>query len=397
MHLTTLPFDFVLPDEPLLLDLQNLYDQLQLLPDQRQRRGVRYPLAALLLIAVLAKLTGHSRVRALADWASLRAHDLCTLFQLPRTSMPHHTTWSRVLGQAVDPSALDQVVTQVLHDARTAGMPARGSVAVALDGKTLRGTIPLGQTRGVHLLAAYLPSEGVVLAQVQVDRYENEIVAAPTILRQLDLQGMVVTGDAMFTQRALSTQIVEAGGDYLWQVKDNQPELHQDIALLFTPDVAPPGHGVLPTDFTTARSVEKGHGRREERVITVSSMLHEYSDWPYLAQVFKLERTVMNGRGRHSQEVRYGVTSLPATVADAERLLDVVRQHWGIENGLHYRRDVTLAEDASLVRTGQAPQVLATLNNAVLGLFARHGAHNVAAAQRALAYRLDKALARLNL
>jgi predicted transposase YbfD/YdcC len=214
---------------------------------------------------------------------------------------------------------------------------------------------------------------------------------------QLDLEGVVVTGDAMFTQRALSTQIVEAGGDYLWPVKDNQPELHQDIELLFTPDRVRPGHGVLPMDFTTARQVEKGHGRLEERVLTVSSLLHEYSDWPYLAQVFKLERTVIDGGGRRSRELRYGVTSLPASVADAERLLDLMRQHWRIKNGLHYRRDVTLAEDASLVRTGRAPQVLATLNNTVLGLFARHGVQNIAAAQRALAYRFDKAVARLNL
>jgi hypothetical protein len=106
-------------------------------------------------------------------------------------------------------------VVQALHKARIAEVPDRGSLVVALDGKTLRGTIPLGQTRGVHLLAAYLPQEGLVLAQVEVDRQENEIVVAPTILMQLDLQGVVVTGDAMFTQRTLSIQIVEAGGDYL--------------------------------------------------------------------------------------------------------------------------------------------------------------------------------------
>ncbi len=367
MDPTTLPFELALPDEPVLLDLQNMYEQLQRLPDQRKRRGVRYPLALLLLIAILAKLTGHSRVRAVADWAKLGAQELSVLFDLPRANMPHHTTWSRVFGYAVDPTALEQVVAKVLHDARAAEVPARGSLAVALDGKTLRGTIPGGQTRGVHLLAAYLPQEGVVVAQVEVDRHENEIVAAPTMLRQLDLEGVVVTGDAMFTQRALSTQIVEAGGDYLWPVKDNQPELHQDIELLFTPDRTRPGHGVLPMDFTTARRVEKGHGRLEERVLTVSSLLHEYSDWPYLAQVFKLERTVIDGRGRRSRELRYGVTSLAASVADAERLLDLMRQHWRIENGLHYRGDVTLAEDASLVRTGRAPQVLATLNNTVLG------------------------------
>ncbi len=397
MDATTIPFDLPLPDEPLLLDLTALYAQLHRLTDQRKRRGVRYPLAALLLLALLGKLAGYSRVRALADWANLRAQELSALLHLPRATMPHPTTWSRVLGYAVDPAALTQVIPQLFYGARTGEVPKRGHLIVALDGKTLRGTIPLGQTRGVHLLAAYLPKEGIVLARVAVDRYENEITAAPTVLMQVDLEGVVVTGDAMYTQRALSLQIVEAGGDYLWPVKDNQPELYQDIKLLFTLDVARPGHGVLSTDFTTARSVEKGHGRLEERVITVSSMLQDYSTWPNLAQVFKLERTVIDARGRQTKEVRYGVTSLPTSVANAERLLELVRMQWGIENGLHYRREVTLDEDASLVRTGEAPQIVATLNNIVLGLFARHGTRNVAAAQRRLAYRLDKALARLNL
>ena len=397
MYPTTIPFEVALPDEPLLLDLSALHQQFQLLTDHRKRRGVRYPLATLLLIAVLGKLAGYSRIRALADWARLRAHELTTLLQVPHATMPHPTTWSRVLGQAVDPAALEQVIGQMLQGTRPAEVPTRGTLVIALDGKTLRGTIPLGQTRGVHLLAAYLPGERMVLTQVAVDRYENEISAAPTVLQQIDLEGAVVTGDAMFAQRALSIQIVEAGGDYLWPVKENQPELYQDIELLFTPDVAGPGHGVLPMDFTTACRIEKGHGRIEERLLTTSSLLNDYSDWPYLAQVFRLERTRINGLGRQTSEVRYGVTSLPANVADAEQLLALVRRHWGIENGLHYRRDVTLHEDASLVRSGRAPQVLAALNNTVLGLFARQGAQNVAAAQRTFAYRLDKMLARLNL
>jgi predicted transposase YbfD/YdcC len=107
-----------------------------------------------------------------------------------------------------------------------------------------------------------------------------------------------------------------------------------------------------------------------------------------------LESTVTTARGTQTT-VRYGVTSLPVTVADAARLLQLVRGHWGIENGVQYRRDVTLQEDHALVRTGHAPHTLATLNNTVLGLVARHQRHNVPTAQRTLSYHLERALARL--
>lgn len=394
MDRTTRPFDLLLPDEPFALDLSTLYERLPRVPDQRARRGVRYPLPLLLIIALLAKLSGHHQVRAIAEWAALRASELAHVLQFARTTMPHHTTWSRILGTAVDMQALEHVLREVLYPA-TSEVPARASIALALDGKTLRGTIPLGHTQGVHLVAAYVPDAGVVVAQLQVSTKENEIVVAPTVLAHLDLTGMVVTSDAMYTQRSLSTQIVEASGDYLWLVKDNQPELRQDIEELFVPEPNELGTAALPTDFTTARTLEKGHGRIEERVLTTSSMLQDYSRWPYLAQVFKVESTVTTAQGTHTT-VRYGVTSIPITVANAARLLALVRGHWGIENGLHYRRDATLAEDRALVRSGHAAHTLATLNNTVLALFARHRRHNVPTAQRAFSYQLERALARLS-
>ncbi|GAC1397767.1 MAG: hypothetical protein NVS4B12_29160 [Ktedonobacteraceae bacterium] len=155
------------------------------------------------------------------------------------------------------------------------------------------------------------------------------------------------------------------------------------------------GTSALPNDFRIARTVEKGHGRLEKRTITVSSMLANYSTWPELAQVFKLESQRTDALGRTKTETRYGVTSLPAQVANAKRLLELTRGHWGIENGLHYRRDVTLCEDHAQVRMGHAPQMLAVLNNTVLGLFAHQGEVNVAHARREFAYHLEKALATL--
>jgi len=137
--------------------------------------------------------------------------------------MPPPTTYSRVLGEAVIVEEFEAVVSHFF------GQRARQGEAVALDGKALRGTIEAGHSRGQHLLAVYDVESGLALQQTEVETKENEISAAPELLRQLDLADRVVTGDAMFTQRRLSEQIVRAGGDYLWMVKDNQPTLREAI------------------------------------------------------------------------------------------------------------------------------------------------------------------------
>lgn len=389
---TTLAASLTLPNQALVFDLDALYGCLQQIADQRRRQGLRYPLAAILLIGVLAKLAGYDSSRAIAHWAKLRAAELATLFHLKRASMPHYSTWSRVLGSAVEPWQVEEVLGQFFTQTSQPVVPPRGSIQVAMDGKTLRGTIPLGETKGVHLLAIYQPTQGVVLAQMQVEEKGNEISHAPQLLRQVDLRGVVVSGDAMFDQRELSVQIVEAKGDYLWTVKDNQEGLREDIAVLFEPERPRAGTSALPTDFRTAATVEKGHGRLEKRTITVSSMLADYSTWPHLAQVFKLQSQRTNTLGMTKTQTRYGVTSLPAQLASPQRLLDLTRGHWGIENGLHYRRDATLREDHSQLRMGHAPHMLAVLNNIVLGLLARQGEGNVAHARREFAYHFDRAL-----
>jgi predicted transposase YbfD/YdcC len=373
-----------LPRVPFLFSPLSLYARFLTLTDRRDPRGVRYPLAALLTIATLAKLAEQDSPRAIADWAHLRAPTLADLFGLDRPTMPHLSTWDRVFGGAVDPAQFSRLVADFLT--ATATQPARGKrkrrqrgqIALCLDGKTLRGTIPAGMTRGVHLLAAYLPAHGIVLIEVTVAGKENEIVTAREVLALIDVQGCVVTGDAMFAQRKLSRQIRRKGGDYLWCVKENQETLYAEIATLFTTPPLP----VLPDDFTTATSVDAGHGRYEERRLTASSLLVGYTTWPAARQVFQLERRTLRGDGRWQRSVAYGITSLPRLVADAERLLGLARGHWGIENGLFYRRDVTLGEDRCLLRRGNGPQVVATLNDLTLGIVVREGHANLAAGRR---------------
>lgn len=380
-------------ERPCTLDLAAIYHRFEHVPDLRARRGVRYPLAVLLTIALWAKLAGYSQVRAIAEWARERQGELAEHFGLPRARMPHPTTWSRVLSSAVAAEALDHALAPLLLPAPCAEVPARMSCQIALDGKSLRGTIPSGSSQGVHLLSAYAVESAVVLTQSAVTTKENEIVVAPRLLSRLNVRGAVVSGDAMFAQRGLSIQVVEAGGDYCWIAKENQPTLLDDLKLLFSPRVFPVAKGwsAVPLDFIVVDKHEKGHGRREYRRLTTSSLLAGYSDWPYLAQAFQVVRITQQGRAI-SREERYGVTSAPASAATAQRLLEVVRGHWRIENGLHYRRDVSLHEDASQVRMGQAPHVLASLNNAVCGLAARGGQSNLPALQRSMAAAIDRLL-----
>ncbi|HEY0739718.1 MAG TPA: ISAs1 family transposase [Herpetosiphonaceae bacterium] len=211
-------------NQALTINLTDLLACFQTVPDQRKRRGVRYPVAVLLTIAVLAKLSGQSQVHALAGWASARAVELATVFDLPRPRMPHPTTWTRILGYGVTADAIEAALYTLLT-APSPEVPPRASQHLALDGKTLRGTIPAQTTRGVHLLSVYQVQSGTTLRQVSVGAKANELTAALTLLAHLDLTGTLVTGDAMFTHRSLSTHIVEAGGDYCWIVKENQPTL----------------------------------------------------------------------------------------------------------------------------------------------------------------------------
>ena len=375
-------------------DVGSLLDHFATMADSRKRRGKRYALPPLLVLILLAKLAGEDQPSGIADWLHYRAAALRTALGLTWHRMPHHTTIRRVLASAVLPDDLDAQVSDLLRALTPAGQRQQ----ISIDGKTVRGTLATPSDRGEHLLAAYAPAAGSVLGQVAAGQKENEITVAPQLLRRLDLHDTVVTGDALHTQRALSAQIVAAGGDYLWVAKENQPTLRSDIAAVFELDDRTVAGGRLTGERRTAATVEKGHGRQEWRTLVASSDLAAYSDWPHLTQVFRLERErLIVASGKREREVVYGLTSLPATRASAADLLRFSRAHWGIENGLHYRRDVTFQEDATRLTQGHAGRVMAALNNLVIGLLCRAGFTNHAAARRRCAADLPFSLTLLAL
>jgi hypothetical protein len=179
MQNTTISRRLRLPNQALLFDLDALYVQLQRITDHRQRRGVRYPLAPILMMGVLAKLAGYESSRQMAHWAKLCAQELCELFALKRAGMPHSSTLSRVLGQAVDPGEIEQILGQFFAKATRHGQPKAGEPLLCLDGKTLRGTIPLGHSQGVHLGASYLAAGRSCASASEVNGAGSEPTQAP--------------------------------------------------------------------------------------------------------------------------------------------------------------------------------------------------------------------------
>jgi predicted transposase YbfD/YdcC len=208
--------------------------------------------------------------------------------------------------------------------------------------------------------------------QVEVECKANELVAAPQLLDYLDLNGCVVTGDAIFTQRDLCIQIVEAGGQFILPVKGNQKTLQETIADAFMPAEVAKGHHVVLLEEQNIQSTNSEHGRIECRYLSVTSELKGYLDFPHVQQVFRLQRVIHHQQtGKLSYQVVFGICSLSAEHCLPEQLMAHIRSHWHIENRLHYVRDVTFHEDACRIRHRKRQRLLATLNNLVIGLIRR--------------------------
>jgi predicted transposase YbfD/YdcC len=374
----------------IVYDKGSLYGRLIGIGDPRGFKGRRYSLEMLLVIIFLAKLVGKDKPDEIADWAKNHAEELAQLLGLKRVWMPSHSTIRRVFHRILDECEFDRMAQEYQQQEQDGG----GEV-LALDGKVLHGTQIAGVEDSDNVLSIYAVEEQAVLAQQAVDSKENEIVAAPQVLKRVTLAGKIVTADALHTQRAISHQIVSEGGDYLWPVKENQPRLYADIQRLFAPDKPKPGFGAIQTDFLTVHKTNYGHGRLEKRTLQTSAMLNDYLDWPGVAQVYRLEREfswIRQGQiYKTSREIEFGITSLSREQASPAKVLQVRRKHWLIETGLHYRRDVTFREDSTRMTIGAAGRVLATVHNLVIGLIKRAGFSNAAKARRHFEGHLDEA------
>ena len=273
------------------------------IPDVRKSRGKRHPLSAILALSCCAMLCGSRSYSAIAEWGrnygSAIAHALGFTHTTPCASTLH-TIFGRLDCEVFEATLGVWADSVVAH---TPAMPEAPEAAMAVDGKTLRGSKKQGAP-GTHLLSVLAHRLGLTLTQQAVAAKTNEIKEVETVLRQIVLTGRVVTMDALLTQRQVAQTIVDAGGDYVMIVKENQPQLKADIALVFT--LPPAGDRQ-----ESVRTVDVGHGRIETRNLTTSGALVGYSDWPGLAQVFEVGRHVITKKtGTERIEVVYGVTSL---------------------------------------------------------------------------------------
>ena len=350
----------------------SIYEALSTIEDRRGKQGKRYELALLLTCVVLAKMAGETTLQAITDWIRFRSIWLHEVLPDTRAAFPCAATYSNVL-RSVDHAQVNQVLMVLLTRARAAKRMPGEQTHVVLDGKTLKGTQHHLQEdqRKMHHMNLYEAKTGIVLKEQMVAEKANELTHMNDFLTPLLLHGRIISADALYTHTSFCQRVIAAGGNYLLIAKQNQPTLQDDLRLFFTD---PP---LDCRDWRTACTTEKGHGRVSSRLIHVSTELNDFlaRDWHEVGQVFCLRRRVEYPL-KCTQEYVYGITSLSPKQADPSRLLELIRDHWAIENRLHYRRDVTLAEDACQVRKGSAPHALAVLNSFVLALFDFWGVTN---------------------
>ena len=430
MDVTTDVDRIVIPEGANRADPQTLYEVLAGVPDKRKRRGKRYTVALVLTLLLLAKMSGERGLSGIAQWARLRIDWVREYLPLERDSLPCGNTYHNVCDQ-LDLDELNlrlanffgaSMVENLLEDEGLILEPPMEEPPVeeppvedshketpqtmeptmderaqttpqtlhqwVLDGKTLRGSHrPSHAQQAQSSLAVYDLENRRVVAQRELAGKGHERATALALVQELDLRGILLSADALHTQPAWCHSVRRQGGDYLLIVKANQHTLRADIALLFSEEP----HAWLPEQ--NAKQVDQGHGRLTIRSLRTSAELNDYlaPKWPDVAQVFQLRRTVIRCN-RPTTETVYGITSLTPSVAPPTRLLHFVRSYWQIENRLHWRRDVTLGEDACTVSRGQTPQVLAALNNTILALIDRLGVKNLAAQRRIFAARPDEVL-----
>jgi len=346
-------------------------------PDPRSPRGLRYPLAGLLTVAVCAVLAGASSVTAIADWL----HDLDDIARARLgflRAVPATTTMWRLLIR-LDADLLATVLAGWLHT-RTRRAPSqhpRYRQVIAVDGKTVRGARRADGSQ-VHLLSALDTSTGIVLAQVTVSAKSNEIPAFTPLLDAVEqvlgsLRDLIFVADTLHTQVNHATEIAARGAHLLIPAKGNQPRLFAQLETLPWAQV-PIGH----------QTREAGHGRRETRTVKAIT-LHTPGGigFPHAEQAIRITRTRTTVKsGKTSREAAYLTITLPAADAHPADLQEWIRSEWLIENQVRHVRDVTFREDLHQARTGNGPAVMATLRNTAVGYHRTSGETNIARATR---------------
>jgi predicted transposase YbfD/YdcC len=352
--------------------LQSLVEMLEAIPDPRGKHGLRYDLPFLLTCLIVALLCNCQSTEAVSQWCREHVDLLREVFG-PRLFLTPSGSLYRWLLPQISAEAVEQAISAWIR----ATSQASSNDPLAVDGKTVRGA-RTEERDAPHLLSCFTHHSKEVWAELAVGEKTNEIPEARKLLPTLPIKGRICTFDALHSHRQLWNLLRVKQAYPLFVVKGNEPTLQADLMTYFAD---PHAH------FQQAETIDHHRGRIERRLIKVSQELCCYlqAEWPGISQVAQLTRT-RTEKGKTSVEVVYLITILSPEQAGPHDLLALVRGHWGIENSLHYIRDVTFAEDRSRIRTGHAPQLLAACRNLAITLIHRSGSSQIAASRRSFSY-----------
>jgi len=343
------------------------------LKDPRIKRRRKHLLLDIVAIAICGVICGCDDWQQIVTFGRSRIDWLRRFLRLPH-GIPSHDTFERVFDR-LDPQAFQACFRAWMQ----ALQEALGLSQIAIDGKTLRGSA-VGDLKGLHLVSAWATANCLSLGQVAVDEKSNEIPAIPKLLELLDVHGALVTIDAMGCQKEIAAKIVERGGDYVLTVKDNQPTLLAEIQDCFEKALE---QDVAGMEHDTYQTEDRGHGRQEKRYYHIISNpeLPSKPEWTQL-RVIGMCCSECVREGKESSEVRFFIGSRPAKAKTYGKAL---RNHWGIENKLHWQLDVSFDEDKNRVSKRHGAENLALVRRLALSLLKQHPDKRSIACKRLLA------------
>lgn len=340
------------------------------LPDPRRRRGRRHRLDELVIIAILAVICCTDNWQEVAQFAWAKRKWLKTFLELPH-GIPSHDTFGRVFA-AIEPEAFERCFLAWIQ-ALAKGRPGE---LIAIDGKTLRHSFNRASGKAaIHMISAWSSANGLVFGQLATEAKSNEITAIPKLLELLDLRGVVVSIDAMGCQKDIARKIVENGGDYIFSLKGNQSTMHDEVAWWLDHAIA---GQVREASLDHHEHITKGHGRLETRQVWCTKQVDWFADrdqWAGLSSLIAVDGQRQWADGRIEKERRYFISSLRGI--DAKTFGRLIRNHWQVENSLHWSLDVSFNEDASRIRNGYAAENFSRLRRIALNLLKRETTEKV--------------------
>ena len=335
----------------------SIAEHFETVEDPRIERSKAHLLIDILTIAILAVICGADGWVGIETYGKAKYQWLKSFLALPN-GIPSHDTFARVFAR-LNPEQLQE---SFLSWVKAVSRVSEGEV-IAIDGKTVRRSYDKGKNQGaIHMVSAWASQNRLVLGQKKVDDKSNEITAIPELLKILDINGCIVTIDAMGTQKAIAKQIIEQGGDYVLALKGNQGNLFEDVQQIFEQAQAQ-DFQEIEHDFH--QTIDGGHGRIEKRRCWALGQVEHLIDseqWSQFTSIAMVE-SERQCEGQISREVRYYISSLSP---DAQKLAESIRSHWTIENPLHWVLDVAFREDECRIRTGHAAENFALLRHLAL-------------------------------